>query len=132
MLKSLLSHLGLGKPEEPAAPSGKPSSPIMHEKLAHYQIVSKDASVPMMDVEKMLDDMAAENPQKLEWRTSIVDMMKLLDMDSSYESRKALADELHCPSDAMEDSAKMNVWLHKAVMQKVAQNGGKVPQSLLD
>jgi len=77
----------------------------------------------------VLDGLAAKNAQKLDWRHSIVDMMKLLDMDSSLSARKELAGELHYTGDT-NDSAALNVWLHKQVMQKLAQNGGKVPEEL--
>ena len=83
-----------------------------------------------MDVEKHLDSLAAKNPQKLDWRKSIVDMMKLLGMESSLSERKELAKELGYTGDTG-DSAKMNMWLHQQVLQKIAQNGGKVPQDLL-
>ncbi len=69
--------------------------------------------------------MAAKNPQQLNWRTSIVDLMKLLDLDSSLTARKQLADELHYTGDK-DDSATMNVWLHKQVIKKLEENGGKV------
>jgi hypothetical protein len=82
-----------------------------------------------VDVEAVLNDLAAKNPQKLNWRTSIVDLMKLVGLDSSLESRKALARELHYGGDT-NDSAAMNIWLHKQVMTKIAQNGGKVPEDL--
>ena len=82
-----------------------------------------------VDVGAVLDGLAAKNAQKLDWRHSIVDMMKLLDMDSSLSARKELAGELHYTGDT-NDSAAMNVWLHKQVMQKLAQNGGKVPEEL--
>ncbi|HET8743987.1 MAG TPA: DUF3597 domain-containing protein [Ramlibacter sp.] len=85
-----------------------------------------------VDVTAQLEQKAAANPQKLNWRTSIVDLLKLLDIDSSLQARKELATELGCPPDLMADSAKMNMWLHKAVMQKLAANGGKVPAELLD
>jgi hypothetical protein len=85
-----------------------------------------------VDIAAVLEQRAAANPQKLNWRTSIVDLMKLLDMDSSITARKALATELGCPADLMADSAKMNMWLHKTVLARVAANGGKVPQELLD
>jgi hypothetical protein len=75
--------------------------------------------------------MAEKKPQKLNWRTSIVDLMKLLDLDSSLQARKALADELKYTGDKS-DSATMNVWLHKQVMKKLAENGGKVPADLKD
>lgn len=87
---------------------------------------------PAVDVTAMLEQKAAANPQKLSWRISIVDLLKLLDIDSSLQARKELATELGCPADLMNDSAKMNTWLHKAVMQKLAANGGKVPPELLD
>ena len=78
-----------------------------------------------------LEKLAAANPQKLNWRTSIVDLLKLLGMDSSLAARKKLATELGCPPDKLADSAQMNVWLRKAVLEKLAQNGGNVPQELL-
>ncbi|HEY1227723.1 MAG TPA: DUF3597 domain-containing protein [Ramlibacter sp.] len=84
-----------------------------------------------VDVEAVLNEMAKNNPQKLNWRTSIVDLMKLLDLDSSLQARKQLADELHYTGDK-NDSATMNIWLHKQVMRKVAENGGKVPADLKD
>ena len=77
----------------------------------------------------MLDGLAKQNKQKLNWRTSIVDLMKLLDLNSSQAARKKLAAELHYSGDT-KDSAKMNVWLHKQVMIKLAANGGKVPDDL--
>jgi hypothetical protein len=83
----------------------------------------------MIDVEKILIDRAAKNTQKLDWRHSIVDLMKLLDLDSSQTARKQLATELKFDGD-MNDSAKMNVWLHKSVMRKLADNGGQVPDDL--
>jgi hypothetical protein len=86
----------------------------------------------MVDVTSMLEEWAASNPQKLNWRTSIVDLMKLLGMESSLSERKALATELGCPAEYMNDSAKMNVWLHKQVLRKIAENGGNVPAELYD
>ena len=87
------------------------------------------ASQPV-DVEAVLNGMAANNAQQLNWRTSIVDLMKLLGLDSSLQARKTLATELHYTGD-MNDSAAMNIWLHTAVMQKLAENGGKVPPDLI-
>ena len=83
------------------------------------------------DVEAVLDGMAAKEVQKLNWQTSIVDLMKLLDIDSSLQSRKELAKELNYSGDTS-DSASMNIWLHKQVMKQLAANGGKVPAALLD
>jgi len=88
--------------------------------------------VAQVDVTAQLEQKAAANAQKLNWRTSIVDLLKLLDLDSSLDARKELAKELGCPANLMADSAQMNMWLHKAVMQKLAANGGKVPAELLN
>ncbi|WP_082536357.1 MULTISPECIES: DUF3597 domain-containing protein [unclassified Roseateles] len=90
------------------------------------------APIAIVDVEAQLEQRAAAHGQKLNWRTSIVDLLKLLDIDSSLDARKELAVELRCPPELMQDSAKMNVWLHKMVLAKIAVNGGKIPQSLLD
>lgn len=89
------------------------------------------APMPEVDVEALLDDMAAKSSQKLNWKTSIVDLMKLLGLDSSLDSRKALAKELDYTGDTA-DSASMNIWLHRQVMNKLAANGGKVPADLKD
>ena len=82
-----------------------------------------------VDVEAVLTDLASKNPQSLNWQTSIVDLMKLLDLDSSLHARTELAGELHYTGDTS-DSASMNVWLHRQVMQKLEENGGKVPADL--
>jgi hypothetical protein len=84
-----------------------------------------------VDVEAILNNMAASAGQPLNWRTSIVDLLKLLNLDSSLQSRKELAAELHYTGDTG-DSAAMNVWLHRQVMNKLAANGGKVPADLKD
>jgi len=84
---------------------------------------------PHVDVEAVLTNLTGQNNEKLDWRSSIVDLMKLLDLDSSLSARKELAKELNYTGD-MNDSARMNVWLHKQVMIKLAENGGKVPDSL--
>jgi 3-oxoacyl-ACP reductase-like protein len=89
------------------------------------------AAAEPVDVEAILNAMAAQNPEKLNWRTSIVDLMKLLGLDSSLGARKQLATELDY-SGNMDDSASMNIWLHKQVMTKLAENGGKVPDDLKD
>lgn len=86
----------------------------------------------MVDVVGHLEGLAAKNPQKLNWRTSIVDLLKLLDIDSSPDARKELADELGAPPNLKDGSAEMNTWLHRTVLRKIAENGGNVPQELLD
>jgi hypothetical protein len=93
----------------PAAPAAPPSQPV--------------------DVEQVLNSMQQQSGQQLNWRSSIVDLLKLLGLDSSLQARKGLAAELHYTGDT-NDSATMNVWLHKQVMQQLAQNGGKVPADL--
>jgi len=84
-----------------------------------------------VDVEQILNDKAQHSGQPLNWRTSIVDLLKLLELDSSLQSRKELAQELHYSGDT-NNSATMNIWLHRQVMTKLAQNGGKVPADLKD
>lgn len=101
-------------PPSPAAPPPRPKT------------------VALVDVVAQLEQRAAANPQKLNWRTSIVDLMKLLEIDSSFAARKELAAELNCPAELMGDSAKMNVWLHKMVLMLIASNGGNIPKELLD
>jgi hypothetical protein len=105
----------------PATPAAQPAAPA----------APQAAPMAAVDVEAVLNEMAAKNPQKLNWRTSIVDLMKLLDLDSSLGARKELAKELGYGGD-MGDSAAMNIWLHKQVMRKLAENGGKVPADLKD
>ena len=83
-----------------------------------------------VDVAAILEAAVKKKGQKLNWRTSIVDLMKALDLDSSLSNRKELARELGYDGDA-EDSAKMNIWLHKQVMQKLQDNGGAIPPGLL-
>ena len=84
-----------------------------------------------VDVAAILDKLAAGKSEKLDWKNSIVDLMKLVGMDSSLAQRKDLAQDLNYTGD-MNDSAAMNVWLHKQVLKKLAENGGKVPAELLD
>ena len=87
-------------------------------------------AAPAVDVTAILDDLAKKNPEKLDWRKSIVDLMKLVGMDSSLAARKELAKDLNYTGDTS-DSAAMNIWLHKEVIKKIAENGGKVPNELL-
>ena len=88
------------------------------------------APMAQVDGEKVVSEMASKKKEKLDWRKSIVDLMKVLDLDSSLGARKELAKELGYTGD-MNDSAKMNIWLHKQVMNKLAANGGKVPADLM-
>ena len=134
---AILEKLGLGhaKPkldERPYGPKTVPPGTIGPGTPAPKPSAPAPAAISEVDVEAQLEKRAAANSQKLNWRTSIVDLMKLLDMDSSLAERKELATELGCPPALMEDSAKMNMWLHKEVLKRVAANGGKVPANLLD
>jgi hypothetical protein len=88
-------------------------------------------TMPVVDVEALLEAKAANFPRKVNWRTSIVDLMALVGIDNSLAERRALATELGYTGD-LNDTAPMNIWLHKQVMRKLAENGGKVPADLLD
>jgi hypothetical protein len=96
---------------------------------AIFKYAPAPAAPSSVDVEAVLDDLLAQKKARLNWRHSIVDLMKLLELASSLAARKELATELHYTG-AKDGSAEMNIWLHKAVMQKLAENGGKVPESL--
>jgi hypothetical protein len=107
-----------------AAPAGAPSPQSKPATQA-----SPAPAGATVDVAAVMDKLAGQSKEKLDWRHSIVDMMKLLNLDSSKSARKHLAEELHYTGN-MNDSATMNVWLHKQVMVKLAENGGKVPNEL--
>jgi len=150
----ILEKLGLKKDAEeikPAAPTvkkmtappagqPKPIAAVQKEKVdLNYEPKSSAPVKPAaptvkavseVDVVKHLDELAAGSG--LDWKVSIVDLLKLLGIDSSREARNELATELGCPPDLMKDSAKMNVWLHKEVLRKIAENGGNIPASMLD
>jgi len=147
---TILEKLGIRK-DQPAstAPASttktvvdkgeRDSSPIANKPVtttSPLQAVSATVSaakvtpiaVSDVDVVKKLEKLSAGSG--LDWKVSIVDLLKLLDIDSSREARNELAKELGCPAELMSDSAKMNVWLHKTVLKKIAENGGNIPQSL--
>jgi hypothetical protein len=111
----------------PNAPGG-PQAP----KTTGATPAATPAAISEVDVVAQLEKRAAAHGEKLNWKTSIVDLMKLLDMDSSLAERKELAKELNAPADVMDDSAQMNMWLHKEVLKRIAANGGNVPANLLD
>ena len=123
----ILEKLGFGAARAEPAPQARvtptPAAP---------QTEVAPAPISVVDVVARLEGLAAANPQKLNWKTSIVDLLKLLDLDSSFAARKELAAELGCPTDLMGDSARMNMWLHKTVLKKLAENGGNIPSELLD
>jgi len=124
-------HHGAASGSSSAAASGQPVASAAAPTASSGGAASTAASAAgqTVDVEAVLSGMEANAGQKLDWRHSIVDLMKLLGLDSSLSARKELAQELHYTGDA-NDSAQVNIWLHKQVMQKLAENGGKVPDSL--
>jgi len=135
---SILHKLGFGGEEkESAQPIEVASVTEVAEEVAPVaqdaevvQEVVEIKEVPVVDVMKHLEELSSKNPG-LNWKTSIVDLLKLLGLESSYSSRKELAKELECPADLMADSAKMNMWLHKTVLKKISENGGNIPADLL-
>ena len=127
----ILEKLGLGGGAAAASPAPPPAAPPVTPSAAPVA-PPPPTPVALVDVVAQLEQRAAANPQKLNWRTSIVDLLKLLEIDSSFAARKELATELGCPAELMGDSAKMNIWLHKTVLARIAANGGNVPRDLLD
>jgi hypothetical protein len=117
-----------------ATPAAAPASPQTAPPPTSPPVAAPSSAMPSkpatpVDVQAVLTNLARHSKEKLDWRVSIVDLMKLLHLDSSLTARKALADELHYTGNKS-DTATMNVWLHKQVMQKLAENGGKVPDEL--
>jgi uncharacterized protein DUF3597 len=109
--------------EENSAPGSAPSGGAT---------TSSKPPVAMVDVTAHLEQLATKNSEQLNWRTSIVDLLKLLDIDSSAAARRELAEELGAPAGLQHGSAEMNTWLHRTVLRKIADNGGNVPKELVD
>ena len=124
IFSSILAKLGFGddKKEEVAA-----ATPAAVETAA----APAPVAISAVDVVAKMEALASAHAEKLNWKTSIVDLLKLLGLDSSLAVRKELAAELGCPAEKMGDSAQMNMWLHKTVLQKLAANGGNIPADLL-
>lgn len=123
IFSSIMAKLGFGddKVAEAAA------APVAVEAVTTPAVVAISA----VDVVAKLEALAGAHAEKLNWKVSIVDLMKLLGLESGLAVRKELAAELGCPAEKMGDSAQMNMWLHKTVLQKLAENGGNIPASLL-
>ncbi|WP_246792768.1 DUF3597 domain-containing protein [Burkholderia perseverans] len=119
---------GKAKPDQPPPAANPTPDPAAVQDVAP-EAAPAQAPLSDVDVAAVMDQLVAESGQTLNWRVSIVDTMKALGVDSSLEHRKQLAAELHYDGDT-NDSASMNVWLHKAVMQALAANGGKLPSDL--
>lgn len=134
IFSTILSKLGFGADkvtQAATAPSAPASAPPAPDAVAADTAAPAVIAMSDVDVVAKLEGLAAASSQALNWTTSIVDLMKLLDMDSSFDERKKLANELACPAEKMADSAQMNMWLHSTVLQKIAENGGNVPAELL-
>lgn len=154
LFNNILEKLGLKKKEEEkkavgaegavkAAPAAKPAAPAAKAapaaaaKAAPAQkdddaavAAAAPKAIDVVDVVAQLE--AKAKGKELNWKVSIVDLLKLLELDSSREAREELAKELNCPADQMSDSARMNTWLHKEVLRQIAANGGNIPKDLLD
>ena len=129
----ILEKLGMGTHAATTTPAPTPTTAPAIPSAGPVAVAPPPPKpVALVDVVAQLEQRAAANPQKLNWRTSIVDLLKLLDIDSSFGARKELATELGCSAELMGDSAKMNMWLHKTVLARIAANGGNVPKDLLD
>ena len=123
ILATLINKV-FGRKPEPAQAASQPSEVVIAETVA----VATPAEP--FDVAGYLNDLGSKSKEKLDWKVSIVDLMKLVGMDSSLSARKELAKELGFDGNTA-DSAKMNIWLHKQVMQQIAKNGGKLPDTLV-
>jgi len=159
LFNTILSKLGLGKKEEAAGASAtatttaapaKPAAPVAGTAAKSGKTVSEEDAedikkdmqavaiaapavkpISEVDVVKQLEQMASGSG--LDWKVSIVDLLKVLKIESSLDARKELAEELGCPAELMGgDHSKMNIWLHKTVLKKIAENGGNIPANLLD
>jgi len=122
IFSNILSKLGFGEKAVEVA-----AAPAAVEAAA----APAPVAISAVDVVAKLEALASAHTEKLNWKVSIVDLLKLLGLDSSLAVRKELAGELGCPADKMGDSAQMNMWLHKTVLQKLAENGGNIPADLL-
>jgi hypothetical protein len=152
---NILEKLGLKKDKEeeaaPAAAAAKPAAPAAAKPAATVKPAATEPAKPAMSSKERDDIIKSALPPRamaevdvvskleglakgkdLNWKVSIVDLLKLLDIDSSRDAREELAKELGAPADVMSDSARMNVWLHKTVLKKISENGGNIPASLLD
>ena len=140
LFSAILNKLGFG--DKPQAATAAPADVTAANAASDAAAAAAAASaaeaataapvaISEVDVVAQLEARAANAGQPLNWRQSIVDLLKLLDLDSSLDARKGLATELGCPADKMAESAQMNMWLHKTVLQRLAANGGNIPAELL-
>jgi len=124
IFSSIMAKLGFGEDKQEAVVAAAPAA-------VEVPVVAAPVAISEVDVVANLEALAKAHAEKLNWKVSIVDLLKLLGLDSSLAARKELAAELACPAEKMGDSAQMNMWLHKTVLQKLAANGGNIPADLL-
>lgn len=124
IFSNILAKLGFGDEKKEVAAEAAPAA-------VEAPAAAAPVAISAVDVVARLEALAAGHAEKLNWKVSIVDLLKLLGLDSSLAARKELATELGCPAEKMGDSAQMNMWLHKTVLQKLADNGGNIPAELL-
>lgn len=124
IFSSIMAKLGFGEDKQEAVVVAAPAA-------GEVLVVAAPVAISEVDVVANLEALAKAHAEKLNWKVSIVDLLKLLGLDSSLAARKELAAELACPAEKMADSAQMNMWLHKTVLQKLAANGGNIPADLL-
>jgi hypothetical protein len=132
LMSKIFSHAATATPVSGSPSAAQPGAATPAAPAVQSAATATAPAAPpkTVDVAAILDGLAAKNPEKLDWKRSIVDLMKLVGMDSSFAARKQLATELHYTGDP-NDSASMNIWLHKEVLVKLSENGGKIPQELL-
>ena len=132
LMSKIFSHAATATPVSGSPSAAQPGAATPAAPAVQSAATATAPAAPpkTVDVAAILDGLAAKNPEKLDWKRSIVDLMKLVGMDSSFAARKQLATELHYTGDP-NDSASMNIWLHKEVLVKLSENGGQVPQELL-
>jgi len=124
IFSNILAKLGFGDDKKEVAAEAAPAA-------VEAPTTAAPVAISAVDVVAKLESLASAHAEKLNWKVSIVDLLKLLGLDSSLAVRKELATELGCPAEKMGDSAQMNMWLHKTVLQKLAENGGNIPAELL-
>ncbi len=117
-------------PGKPAGMAAEPTDKMQRDEMADRRAPAAPKEMSQVDVMNMLEQKAKGTG--LNWKQSISDLLFLLEIDNSYDARVELAKELEAPQEVMGDSARMNTWLHKTVLKKIAENGGNIPQELLD
>jgi len=138
IINTIFNHpVAQGEPSQ--APGAKPASPSQERRVprdpppspAQQSPLDARAGGPPVDIDAVMNALVAERGEKLNWKDSVVDLLKALGLDSSYDARVRLAQELHAPTDLIrKDSSGMNIWLHDAVLRAIQHNGGKLPDDL--